>query len=118
MLYDYVTAKERLKRLQPIQKCGWCALFSRFKKNKRNQSAKKLEPDNNHQQKPSCNNKKKVRASVLRCDAGQSFWINDDIQIVVLSSCKSVTHIGIEAPPDTRIVKAKLHDKKQSHEDD
>lgn len=91
MLYDYVTAKERLKGLQST---------------------------NNYQQKPSCNNKKKVRASVLRCDAGQSFWINDDIQIVVLSSYKGVIHIGIEAPPDTRIVKAKPHDKKQPHEDD
>ena len=91
MLYDYVTAQERLKGLQPTH---------------------------NYQQKPSCNNKKKVRASVLRCDAGHSFWINDDIQIVVLSSCKGVTHIGIEAPPETRIVKAKSNDKKQFQEYD
>ncbi len=91
MLYDYVTAKERLKGLQP---------------------------SNNYPQKPNCNNKKKVRASVLRCDAGQSFWINEDIQIVVLSSYKGVIHIGIEAPPDTRIVKAKRHDKNKSQEDD
>jgi sRNA-binding carbon storage regulator CsrA len=91
MLNDYVTAKERLKGLQPIH---------------------------NYPQKPNCNNKKKVRASVLRCDAGQSFWINDDIQIVVLSSYKGVIHIGIEAPSDTRIVKAKLHHKKQSQKYD
>lgn len=91
MLYDYVTAKERLKGLQPT---------------------------NNYQQKPSCNNKKKVRTSVLWCDAGQSFWINDDIQIVVLGFFKGITHMGIEAPPETRIVKAEPQHKKQFHKDD
>ena len=111
MLYDYVTPQERLKPFQHLQKGGWRSLFSRFKKNKLNQSLKKIQSTPDYQQKPNCHNSKEVRTSVLQCDACQSVWINEDIQIVVLGFFKGVTHIGIKAPPETRIVKAEFKHK-------
>jgi hypothetical protein len=80
MLYDYVTPQERLKPFQHLQKGGWRSLFSRFKKNKLNQSLKKIQSTPDYPQKPNCHNSKKVRISVLQSDACQSVWLNEDIQ--------------------------------------
>ena len=118
MLYDYVTAEERLEQLQPIQKCGGRSLFSRFKKNKLNRSIKKIQSTHDYQQKRNCSNSKEVRVSVLQCEACESVWINEDIQIVVLGFFKGVTHIGIEAPPETKIVKTEFKNKVQFNNDD
>ncbi len=111
MLYDYVTRKERLKQLQPIQKRRWYSLFSRFKKNKLNRSIKKVEQTQASQLESLEANTTPQQRWVLERHMGQSFWIGDDIQIVLLGYTKGVMHIGVKTRLGIRVVKAEL-DKK------
>lgn len=106
MISDDVSAQERLRLLQPKQNCGWRCFFSRFRKSKQ----KKL-----HKMESPFNNVRKVNVWILQRKAGESFWIGDDIQIVVFGSFTGVTHLGIEAPPEIRIVKGECKHKEQFH---
>lgn len=113
MLYDYVRKEERLQQLRPAKKWAWRSLFARFKKNKQNQIVKKVLQANGNTKKGSLQQQEKVYISVLQCDAGQSLWINQNIQIVVLGFFKGVSYIGIEAPSEVQITKAEFKYKEQ-----
>ncbi len=109
MLYDYIKAQERVKLLQP--KRGWRALFSWCCKNKQNQIVQKNKCVDDYHQQSNCHYKKKTGTSVWQCNANQSLCINEHIHIVVLSACKGITHIGIEAPVEARIIKTECQRK-------
>lgn len=48
---------------------------------------------------------------ILQRYSGQSISIGKDIQIIVLGHFHGVTHIGIEAPPEMKIIRDEIKDK-------
>lgn len=48
---------------------------------------------------------------ILQRHPGQSIWIGNEIQIVVLGHSKGLSRIGINAPPELKIVReeTKIH---------
>ena len=55
---------------------------------------------------------------ILQRHPGQSFWIGTDIQVVVLGHFNGLTHIGIKAPTEIKILRDELKDKEVSEKDD
>ncbi len=57
---------------------------------------------------------------ILQRHAGESIWINNDIQIVLLGHFRGVTHVGIKAPPEAKIIpdEVKKKEKERNHQDD
>ncbi len=54
----------------------------------------------------------KLNVLILQRHAGESIWINKDIQITILGHFNGITHIGIEAPSEIKISTVELEDKK------
>lgn len=55
---------------------------------------------------------------ILQRHYGQSIWIGNDIQIIVLGNSKGATRIGIKAPPEMNIVREELRDTKRKRNDE
>lgn len=55
---------------------------------------------------------------ILQRHAGQSIWINKEIRIIVLGHFRGVTHIGVEAPPETKITQGEIKEKGAEPEHD
>lgn len=55
---------------------------------------------------------------ILQRYPGQSIWIGKDIQVIVLGHFNGVTHIGIEAPHEIKIVRDEIKDKEQVQKND
>ena len=55
---------------------------------------------------------------ILQRHPGQSFWIGKEIQIILLGHFNGVTHIGIEAPKNTKILRDELRERELSDQDD
>ena len=47
---------------------------------------------------------------VLSRKKGESIMIGDDIAIIILEITPTVVRIGIQAPPDVRILRSELYD--------
>ncbi len=50
---------------------------------------------------------------ILQRNSGQSIWLGNDIQIIVLGHSNGLTRIGINAPPELRIVREGIKTKKR-----
>lgn len=50
---------------------------------------------------------------ILNRQPGQSIWIGNDIQVVVLGHSNGITRIGINAPPDVTIVREEIKTKEK-----
>ena len=55
---------------------------------------------------------------ILQRHPGQSFWIGKDIQVVVLGHFNGLTHLGIDAPTEIKILRDELKDRELSDKDD
>ena len=53
---------------------------------------------------------------ILQRQPGQSIWIGKDIQVVVLGHFNGITHIGIEAPRQIKIVRDEVRNEGSSNE--
>lgn len=64
------------------------------------------------------NNLEEINVLILQCHPGESFWIGKDIQVIVLGYFNGITHIGIEAPHEIKIVRDEIKDKAPDHNHD
>lgn len=122
---DYVSAKERLKSLEHRKKIKISRLIAKLK---RNAFINRLQQKIFYAQ--TCDseiaslliaNRQIVNIIgglnmlILQRHAGESIWINNDIQIVVLGHFRGVTRIGVKAPSEVRIVRDEIKDKEVEH---
>ncbi len=54
-----------------------------------------------------------INMLILQRCPGQSIWIGNDIQIVVLGHSNGITRIGINAPPDVTIMREEIKTKER-----
>lgn len=59
-----------------------------------------------------------INVLILQRYPGESFWIGKDIQVVVLGHFNGITHIGIEAPSEVKIVRDEVKNKEVSEKHD
>jgi carbon storage regulator CsrA len=60
----------------------------------------------------------RVNTLILRRLPGQSIWIGNEIQIIVLGHFNGITHIGIEAPPEIKILRDEVKHEKSGNQND
>lgn len=105
---DYVRSSERLgKEGIKINHHLKRGLFEFLKYKKRNKID--YASLNHWSKKPfseNSSNRAAMSLSILACEPGQSFWLGQDIQVVVLGNSQGIVRLGIEAPSQVKISRA------------
>jgi carbon storage regulator CsrA len=47
---------------------------------------------------------------------GESFWIDKNIQVIILGHFNGITHVGIESPAEIKIIRDELKNSELFHE--